>query len=247
MGACHPCPRRSPRLISRRASCSSRPRRSIERFPPTSSTASTPPRRWVSARSQRVWRQRARRASGRRARARVSSARHSLSLRVRSLCCARPVRSHHVFYCAYSVRSYQVRARIAMIEKLNVPDIQAQYELILKQMVRREKKRMKAERPALDVDKIEYKWGFHACAAEVRLTTVTPLSHSHHSPITTAHHPCHHPPQPPQPHHHSPPSMLPPPRQIPCTDPPPASSCVTALHPHVPYRSPPPPTSRDAA
>ena len=191
--------------------------------------------------------QRARRASGRRARARVSSARHSLSLRVRSLCCARPVRSHHVFYCAYSVRSYQVRARIAMIEKLNVPDIQAQYELILKQMVRREKKRMKAERLALDVDKIEYKWGFHACAAEVRLTTVTPLSHSHHSPITTAHHPCHHPPQPPQPHHHSPPSMLPPPRQIPCTDPPPASSCVTALHPHVPYRSPPPPTSRDAA
>jgi len=63
--------------------------------------------------------------------------------------------------------SEKVRARIAMIEKLNVPDIQAQYELILKQMVRREKKRMKAERPALDVDKIEYKWGFHACAAEV--------------------------------------------------------------------------------
>ena len=34
-------------------------------------------------------------------------------------------------------------------------------------MRRREKKRMRAERAFIDPSAIEYKWGFHACAAEV--------------------------------------------------------------------------------
>ena len=56
--------------------------------------------------------------------------------------------------------------RIITIEKLNVPDMADAYDLILKQMERRERKREKAGKAHIDQGKLELRWTFHSCAAE---------------------------------------------------------------------------------
>ena len=54
-----------------------------------------------------------------------------------------------------------------------MPYLHEQYQLLLKIMRRREHKRAKAGKKdarghdALDPNELEYKWAFHACAAEV--------------------------------------------------------------------------------
>jgi hypothetical protein len=58
------------------------------------------------------------------------------------------------------------RVHVHSIERLAVPDTRDAYDLILKQMVRREDKRRRAGRQALDADRLELAWVFHACAAD---------------------------------------------------------------------------------
>ena len=69
------------------------------------------------------------------------------------------------FFLAKLAPSERVRCQIATVERLHVPDILDQYELIVKQLKRREQKRRDAEKEAIAEELIELAWVFHACAA----------------------------------------------------------------------------------
>lgn len=62
--------------------------------------------------------------------------------------------------------SEAARVQIHSIERLHVRDTLDAYELIMKQMTRREDKRRQVGRQSIDASALELKWVFHACAAE---------------------------------------------------------------------------------
>ena len=58
------------------------------------------------------------------------------------------------------------KATIVRIEKVNNFEIRKQYDLKLELMAKRERKRRKEGKEALDEAALEKKWVYHACAAE---------------------------------------------------------------------------------
>ena len=63
---------------------------------------------------------------------------------------------------------------IQSIEKLMVPDQLALYKTILKEMRRTERERSRTGKVAIEDDKIELAWAFHACAAEAVESIIRP-------------------------------------------------------------------------
>ena len=70
------------------------------------------------------------------------------------------------YFSARLAPSERHRCQIQTIEKISNPDIRDAYELILKQMGRREQKRASAGRQALDAGNLEIAWVFHACGCD---------------------------------------------------------------------------------
>ena len=74
------------------------------------------------------------------------------------------------YFLARLAPTERSRCALTSIEKLYVADILEQYEVLVKQMVRRENKRRDAGKEAIEIggngESIELAWVFHACAAD---------------------------------------------------------------------------------